>query len=232
MSSVILYIAIGVVMLLAAIIVAMNHRKINVFWGFLAIIFSGAALFCCVLANETGTLIVRADGNPSDTVDAFFNAVLAEDYDKAYSYLEGCSTLGLEKVPSTENGVAIWSALRDSYHYELVGDAKVDGLSAIQEVDFTYLNLSAVDAKVQETTEAELEKIVLERTRAEIYDSENHYLPEVTNEAYTNALTAVLEKSGDYTNTVRLTLSLDCSDNTWYLAVDQTLFKALLGGVA
>ena len=232
MSSVILYILVGVIVLLAAIVISMNHQRISVFWGYLAILFSGAAMFCVILANDAGTLIVRADGNPGDTVDAFFSAVLSEDYDKAYSYLEGSGTLGLENKPATENGIAIWNALRESYHYELVGKAKVDGLSATQEVDFTYLNLLAVDHKVQETTEGELEKIVLERSRSEIYDSENHYLPEVTNEAYTNALTAVLAKAGDYTDTVRLTLSLDCSDNTWYLATDQTLFKALLGGVA
>lgn len=232
MGSFFLYVLIAVIAVLAGVVVAVNHRHVGVLWGSLAILLAAAAMCLCVYAKDVGTFRVRADGNPSDAVSAFFDAVIAEDYNAAYAHLENCGSLGLENTPASDNGVALWNALRESYGYTLIGSAKIDGLTALQDVDFTYLDLSAVDAKVQETTQTELEKIVQSKDRSEIYDENNQYLPEITNQAYANALTSALENADQYKTTVQLSIALDYSDHTWYLATDQTLLKALLGGVA
>lgn len=226
-----LYIIIAAFSILAAILSFFLRKKINVFWAFLSVLLSGAALCMCVFANEVGIFAVWTNGNPGETVSSFLDAFVAEDYDTAYSFLEGCSDLGLITDHADENTALILETLCGSYSYCIDEPPQIEKLTATQNVQFTHLDLNAVNNIVQESTETELQKLVMERSRWEVYDDDNNYLPGITKEAYSNALKEALNHWDSYLKTETLTITLNYSDNAWRIAVNEQLIRAILGGI-
>ena len=124
----------------------------------------------------------------------------------------------------------MYRALRESLSYELVGDCVIDRLDAAQEIQLSYLDLTAIQPDVQAATEAELEDIVQSRTRGEVYDDDNNYLPAVTQEAYSKAVEKVLAKAEDYYTTVGIRLEIKYTGGRWLAVANQTLLTAVSGG--
>ncbi len=227
-----LAIVIGTALALVAVIRCSRKYKMNVLWGSLAVALSSLAALLCLLASSAGILIAKPQGDPQQSVTGFFDSLAAEDYATAYSYLSAYSSLGLENTPSDEVGKMIYKALRESYSYELYGQCNVNKLSANQQLQFTYLDLSAMQADVQAALTQKLEEIVMARPKAEVYDENNKYLPEVTGDAYAAAVEEVLKSAGKYYVTTGIQLQLEYEDGRWLIIPDQALLKALMGGIA
>ena len=209
-----------------------RRHRFNLFYGFLSVLFSGGAMLLCLLATSVGTLVASPSGDPQETVAGFFEALCAEDYDSAYSYLSGYTDLGLANTPSDPVGQAMYDALRESFSYELYGACVEDGLSAHQEVLFTYLDLTAIAPDVEKETMDVLSDFVKTRPRSALYDSSNQYLPEVAQEAYSTAVRTVLADARSYYTTTGLQLALEYVDGTWLIAPNQNLLSAITGGAA
>ncbi len=195
----------------------------------LGLVCLSGALF--LTAGSLGTLFARPEGDPQESVRGFFEALQAEDYESAYGYLSGYSSLGLEQEPEDEATRLAWEALRQSYDYRLVGACEVNALQASQALSFTSLDLPAVLEAVRARVPAELEALVQQRPRSEVYDENNKFRPEVSQEAYTLALRHVLEEPADYLQDRDLTLSLLYREGRWLLQPGDGLLKALLGGM-
>lgn len=226
----VLALAVGLTVL---ILVICNHRKVGIFWGFIAAVLICVTLLVCLFGNTVGILVTGGtEGDPADTVTEFFDAITLGNYTAAYEHLNGYSTLGLENAPEGEAAKLLQKALERSYSYQLNGIAVIDGISAVQDVDFTYLDLGAIDEKVQSLTPKKLEELVASNPLSKVYDENNEYRPEITQKAYINALKEVLSDAEScYTGTT-ITVSLDYIGETWLINPDQALFKALLGGIS
>lgn len=223
------------VFILAALVLTVSlwkKHRFNMFWGLLTALFSCAAMALCLLGISVGTLVSDPVGDPQEAVTGFFDALCAGDYDAAYPYLSGYSDLGLAKEPADPVAQMMSRALRESYSYELYGESSVDKLTARQELLFTYLSLPSIAQDVEAKTMEILEGFVQERPREELYDSENHYLPQVAQEAYSAAVKAVLEKPETYYNTTGIQLELQYVDGDWLLLPDRSLLSAINGGAA
>lgn len=231
-STILLYFFAIILTVAAIVFVVAKHKKVSIFWGLITALLMGCALFVCIFGSSVGTLISSTEGNPVDSVTGFFDAVTLGNYEQAYTYLEGYTTLGLENEPSGEAGMLLHQALKDSYSYALNGSAEVDGITASQNVDFTYLDLSYVDEHVQAIIQDKLSEIVAQHSRNEVYDENNNYRPEITEQAYLSALKAVLSDAESCHRTVTLELKLDYINETWLINPEQTLFRALFGGIA
>jgi hypothetical protein len=81
-------------------------------------------------------------------------------------------------------------------------------------------------------TESVLKEIVRSRSRKEVYDEDDNYLPAVTDEAYKTAITNVLKNAESYRTTAELTVTLDYVDGRWLINADSALLSALMGGAA
>ncbi len=221
-------------LLIALVIMISLHKKhrFSLFCGLLALLFSGGAMLLCLLASTVGTLVARPTGDPQETVTAFFDALSAGDYDSAYARLNGYSDLGLANTPADPVGQKLYDALKESYSYELYGSCVVDQLSAHQEVLFTYLDLPALAADLEEETMEVLSGFVEERPRSELYDKDNNYLPEVAQEAYSTAVDNLLAQAGNYYTTTGVQLELDYMDGSWLLQPSRSLLTAITGGAA
>lgn len=207
-------------------------KKINLFWGLLALVFAGAGLAACVLGADMGTLITRPDGDPQQTVDQFFGSIISGDYASAYACLDDYTDLGLGTAPADAVGMKVYEALKDSYSYRLSGDCRVEGLTAVQQVEFRYFDLTRISDDLEADANAYLEELVAQRSRSEIYDEDDHYLTSVTDEVYAHAINSVLDHAADYYTTVLLDVDLSYTDGTWSLSTSQPMLNALTGGTA
>ena len=222
------------VLALAAIVIliaAKRKYRFRIFWMVLSVIVLAAALLLCVIGSGAGTLYARPEGDPSETAEAFLTALTAGNYDTAYGFMKDYSSLGLETEPTTEIGKTVYDAVRKSFDYSFAGDCRVDKLVAVQPVRFRYLALSAIDPEdVSEKAMTELESAVQSRPREEVYDENDHYLPEVANEAYTAAVNALLAEPERYYDEVEFELRLEYADGRWQVVAAPELLNALSGG--
>lgn len=224
-----------VVLMFAAMAVAVRMGRsgmLRVSWAVLAIIFSGTAMLFTIIGSSVGALYSKAEGDPADTVRKFYDAIVVGDYPTAYSCLSDYTGLRLETEPGTENAALVYDALKASYEYTLVGEAKRDRLNATQTVRVKYLDLASLEASVQDGVQRSLEKIVESRPRSEVYDANDKYLPSVTEEAYTTALKSVLSHADSYYTAAAIDIELTYRGGQWLIVTNQAMLNALMGGVA
>lgn len=233
--SVISTIVIGLIFvaMLIALVVIFRHNnagKINAFWAVIAILLAGGGLILCVIGLTFGTLFAKPAGNPQDTVTEFFTALLAEDYPRAYSCLSNYSGLGLENSPDSEESHMLWEALKESYDFSLRGDCVQEKLSAKQVVEFRHLNVDAVKRDAAGRIDGILRNIVKTRSRGEVFDEEENYLPSVPEEVYHQAYAKAIDNAGGYITSSQITIPLELVDGKWLIAVSSDLITALSGG--
>ena len=207
-----------------------NAGKINAFWAVIAIILAGGGLMLCVIGLTFGTLFAKPAGNPQDTVTEFFSALVEEDYPRAYACLSNYSGLGLENAPDSEESRQLWNALKESYDFSLHGACEQDKLSAKQLVEFRHLNVDAVKRDAAGRIDGILRKIVETRTRGEVFDAEDNYLPSVPEEAYRQAFAEALGNAENYYTSSQITVPLTFMDGRWLITADSNLITALSGG--
>lgn len=232
LGSIVCCIVVIVAFIAVVAILIKKRRGIKPMWGILASVFAALALIISIVGVHAGTLIAKPTGNPQEVAVEFMDSVIAGDYEKAYSFLNGYSSLGLENEPSDEIGKLMYDALKKSFSYELTGECFVDKLEANQQIQFTFLDLPSTEEDVQTKTEAILKEIVASRPAKSVYDENNNYLPEVAHEAYAKALNEVLQHAEDYYTSDGVLLQLVYSDGSWSVIPAQSLIKALSGNTA
>ena len=217
---------------LAAVVRMGKSGHLNVPWAVLSVLLAGLALLLCVIGSTAGPLYARSGGDPAQTVAKFYDAVLAGDYPTAYSCLSDYTGLGLETEPAGDNAVKIYAALRESYDYALSGTAKVDGMSAVQNVRFRYLDLSSLEASVEDGMQRNIEKAARDEPADQVYDENNKYLPAVAEKAYSDALTSVLSHASSYYTASVIEVELTYTDGQWLIVTNRDMLNALMGGAA
>ena len=184
--------------------------KTKKFWLLMAVLFSLAAIASCLYAFVNGSIFVRPDGDPQQTVDRFFDALRAGEYERAYGCLEDASSLGLEQAVEGDSAPVI-EALKSSYDYSLLGQCGVDRLSASQKLRFRFLDVRGVNRAIDESIDAVLEEYAEDLGLDEIYDAEGNYLPALTDRVYAEAQRRVLQKAEDF----YISRELECSSTMW-----------------
>ena len=232
--STVLCLAILSLMLFAAVFIFRRNKggRIRGLWAIPAVILAGAAMILCVYAVNVGTLVAKPEGNPQDTVHLFFDSIMAKDYETAYGCLSNYSSLGLEQEPDSEEGKLVYAAVKNSWAYSLKGDCRQDKLHASQDITMRYLDLKGIEEDAAARVEGLLNEIVQSRPISEVFDENNGYREEITDEVYLRAISAVLENQSQYYRTKDLTVSMDYKDGRWLISADRELLSALTGGAA
>lgn len=204
--------------------------RINVFWAVLGTVISGFAMLLCIVGSTSGTVYTKADGDPAETVQLFYDSIKKQDYVAAYSCLSDYSTLGLEKLPQTENAKLAYEALRQSYDYSIMGKPQIDRLEATVRVRFQYLDMTSFEDSVASRTNDNLAAFVKENPISAVYDENDQYLPEVTEKAYADALEFILNKADTYYSSTELSIKLEYVDGKWLIITDDAILRPLMGG--
>ena len=217
-----------------AVLRAARKKRLKAVWGVLAVAFAALALLCCFSAHKLTPALPASDsiGDPQDTVKDFFNAVIAQDYDKACGYLIDYASLGLDQEPESEAARLMADALRESYTYSLYGDCRVSGMTASQQVLFEMLDLTAMQEDLKAGTEAAVQKMSEELPESQVVDPEGNYLPEITERAYLDTLKELLSRPEKYRTVVGLEMELHYTVEGWRITTGRDLLNALSGRTA
>lgn len=206
--------------------------RANVPWAVLAALLTGAALLTAIVGSSVGTLYTKPDGDPRETVSAFFEALSAGDYERAYSYLGDYTGLGLENTPTDANGQLVYTTMREYFDCRVTGGAEIVKLDARVPVRIRYLNVPATQDDIEELIDKNLEKFVKDNPRNLVYDADNHYRPELTEQLYADALRYVMEHSNQYCVTEQFDMELVYRDGRWFILTNPKLLSALTGAMA
>jgi len=218
------------VLMLLVVMVAAIRKKIRFLPGVVSVVCFGAAMLVCIMGPKLGTVITAPAGDPQKTVTAFFDAVMAGNYEEAYKHLDYYSSLGLENEPSDEASKLISAQLHSTYSYRLYGDCLEEGLTAKQQVLMEHLDVVRLQSKLGDKTHDVLEEMVRNAPASAVYNEDNSFKPEVTQQAYTQAVGELLEKPEYYRTTSGMELTLIYTDDGWKIQADEALLRALCGG--
>jgi hypothetical protein len=218
------------VLALLVVMVAAIRKKIRFLPGVVTVVCFGAAMLVCVLGPKLGTVITAPAGDPQKTVTAFFDAVMAGDYEEAYKHLDYYSSLGLENEPADEASKLIYDQLRGTYSYRLHGECLEEGLTAKQQVLMEHLDVVRLQSKLGDKTHDVLEEMVRTAPASTIYNADDTFKPEVTQKAYTQAVGELLEKPEYYRTTSGMELTLVYTNDGWRIQASDALLRALCGG--
>ena len=93
-----------------------------------------------------------------------------------------------------------------------------------------HLDVVRLQSKLGDKTHDVLEEMVRNSPSSTIYDADFNFKPEVTQQAYTEAVSLLLEKPEYYRTTSGMELTLVYTNDGWKIQADETLLRALCGG--
>ena len=203
----------------------------------LSFLSAAAALALLLITPGAGALDpmprpeLKPQGDPHDAAAAFFDALQAGDSETAEGLLDGEGRLLIGEATESEGAQRMLQALAGAYAVRLRGGSVVDGLDARQSASLTALDLNAVQAALNGETEAGLRELSEQRPRRFLADEAGAFLPEAAEEAWTAALSRVLEHPEEYTRTSELELQLHYTPLGWRISNAEELLCILNGGV-
>lgn len=226
-------VSIILVLLLCAIIlftISKQRNRLNPALGIIGMSLAAFTLVSAVYFTESGILLLHTNGNPSEQVNKLYSNVLNGNYDVAYSCLKDYSTLGLENEPSDDYSERIYTALKESYSYELIGDAVIQEFTATQTVRFTYLEISAISDSIASEIDDLLEERIESLPWHQIYDDNGDYRTDLLDEVYNTAFDNAMKNIGSYKVTTDYTVNLEYVGDTWYVLVNDDMTYCFSGG--
>ena len=203
----------GVILVLAGLLVAVSGAYIS------------------FAAMDAEPVLIAEPVEATRKVEELMDAVVSCDYEKASSLIYGNPTLGLDRDPADQVGIMLWDAFTKSQSYELKGGCTAVESGLVQQVVFTYLDMTSVTANLGERSQAMLvERIEAAEDIDEIYDENNEYREDVVMEVLEEAVAKALKEDAQNV-TVELTVNLIFRDGQWWIVADNALLNAISGGV-
>ncbi|MCR5250116.1 MAG: phosphodiester glycosidase family protein [Lachnospiraceae bacterium] len=206
-----------------------RHRS-ELLWSSAASLCVCLLLFFCIVADAEGTLVFLPSDTPEHKAEHFFHNLVTGSYEAAAADLSRPRQFFSEPEDADATDRLYYEYLKKSFSYRLKGEAVRDKTHAEQTVSFTYLDLKQLPDPISEQVMNELAGLVEERKKAEVYDEDENYRPEILEEVYADSVREVLSHAEDYYTTTDLTVALDYSDGEWFIEPADPLFLALAGG--
>ncbi len=177
-----------------------------------AVVFFSAAML--------DTLVIGKRPNPADTVSDFFDYLGAEDYRQAMELVENYDTLCFE-TKGSEVVEQFKDNLIKSYHLEVVGEAKISGLDAVQTINLTFLDsrLLFADASVK-ASETAMEF----KNNGGVIDSDEQAM-----KFFNESLTECMTDSEAFYSTESIDVELYYNGKEWEIVMTDELLNAVCG---
>lgn len=201
-----------------------------------------AYVFACIgvilLIGSMGFFLLNRNAEvrvlelPRDAVSCsedFAQALNDGDLEAASRYIYGQPDLGVGTVPENPETALLWEAFRDSIAVELKEEWTVEQGSFVRTCSITTLDVSVVVGKLRERVQSVLDqRIASAQNLAEIYDEQNNYREELTEQVIQEALQQVMTQDAE-SMTRDVTLKLVNRDGHWWVVPHQNLLQILTG---
>lgn len=173
----------------------------------------------------------QPSGDPQETVRRFFEALAAEDYERAYACLDGVETLGLEYEPRRDSGRELRAAMRSQFAAELYGECTVDGDRAYQQVNCRYFDVAKLNREAKTEAILIISRYVSTHPVGDLYNEAGNYRPELLLDAWDEAVEQLLLTPENYRSSGGVQLELRWHDGAWRIVPNEKLLQLLTGGV-
>lgn len=164
-------------------------------------------------------------------VVAMMDAFCAGDYETAQRAMYGTIELGVNRDASDEIGKIVWEAFENSMSYELVGECYATDSGLSQNIRVKTMDIASVTAYLEQNAKDVLD----ERVRAAedpntVYDENDEYRDEFVMSVLLDVARDGIENHAQTIET-ELTLNLVWSEDQWWVVSNDTLLKAVSGGI-
>lgn len=161
--------------------------------------------------------------------EVFAKTLNEGDLQAAAQMIYGQPDLGVAEVPSTAESAMVWDAFRESISLEYTGKCYAAQGSLLREGSMTILDFSGIMEKLPERTQSLMnQKIASAADLTEIYDEDNNFRQELTEQVLQEALHQAIAQDGKPI-TRDVTIQLILRDGSWWVVPDQALLQSLSG---
>lgn len=211
-----------------------RKRKIGFFsgvYGALGAFLAAVCIFLALMNMQASPVLLKQPQEAMDQVNTMMEALCAGDYDTVSQCLYGKPNLGLDREAEDPVGQMFWNALEESFSYEVHGQFHATDSGVALNASISALDLDSVTANLRERARTIMEKRISEAEDTdEIYDTNNEYREEFVMDALYNAAREALEQDARQT-TWEMTLNLVYENGQWWIMPEQTLLRAISGGI-
>lgn len=225
-----IYIGSFLLFLLLLIPLGRKKKRIRIGYAVLAAVFFCGALFVCILAGAKGTLYFAPTEDAKTSAKRFLDYCVTDNEEAAMEMLSSEEPLFVTFKDEGETEKYIFNTLRQSLSYRLDGTAAMNGTHASVPATVTYLNLSSLSPDLSDKVNSLLKDKVENSRKAEVFDENNEYRPDVLNMLYEEAVVGILQTPDKYLEESSFDLEMDYKDGEWKIAPNAALKLALAGG--
>ena len=218
------------------IVIFSVKRSVRFFPAFVSLLTASAVLAICIFYPELDLLYAHPAGNPAEKTDLFLTAVNEGRIGDAYGILSGsgpsesAGAEGARAVFGDDTAAMYYDFLIRSYRCEYTGEMSIHDLSASVPVRIWYADLQDASARIDEGFDVQLDSIVQNNARKDVYGDDDSYEGWVIEQAYAGAASEVL--SGKPAECFRdIVISLSFSEGQWMIDTSDELLDILGGGV-
>lgn len=211
-----------------------RKRKTGFYSGIYGALGAFLAAVCVLLAlmnMHASPVLLKQPQAAMDQVSTMMDALCAGDYETVSGCLYGKPNLGLDREAADPVGALFWEALEESFSYELHGQFHATDSGVALNATITALDLDSVTVNLRERARTVMEQRIAEAEDAdEIYDENSEYREDFVMDALYDAAMEALEQDARHT-TWELTLNLVYENGQWWIMPEQTLLRAISGGI-
>ena len=210
-----------------------RNRQIGFFsivYGLLAavLILSCAAL--ALLNANASPILVQQPQAAMDQIQTMLDALCAGEYQTVSTCLYGQPNLGLDREAEDPVGQLFWTALEESFSYEIAGEFHATDSGVALNVSISALDINSVTLNLRQRAQALMEnQIAQAEDTDEIYDENNEYREEFVMGSLYQAARDALAEDAQYV-TQELTVKLVYENGQWWNLPEQDLLRVISGG--
>lgn len=201
-------------------------------FGLMGICVAISALWLSVHAMDAAPAIIETPESALEQVESMMDSFCSGDYTGASVCMYGNPNLGVDREAADAVGALIWEAFEKSMSYELTGEIYATNEGLAQNIRITTLDISAVTAYIKENARVNIET---EAAAAEeydaVFDENDEYREEFIQGILEETTRLALEQNAAQITT-EVTLHLVWSDGQWWVVSNDSLLKAVSGGIA
>lgn len=201
-------------------------------FGLMGICVAISALWLSVHAMDAAPAIIETPESALEQVESMMDSFCSGDYTGASACMYGNPNLGVDREAADAVGALIWEAFEKSMSYELTGEIYATNEGLAQNIRITTLDISAVTAYIKENARVNIET---EAAAAEeydaVFDENDEYREEFIQGILEKTTRLALEQNAAQITT-EVTLHLVWSDGQWWVVSNDSLLKAVSGGIA
>lgn len=201
-------------------------------FGLAGICVAISALWLSAYALDAEPAIVTAPESALEQVEHMMDSFCDGDYAAASGYLYGTPDLGADRDAADEIGVMIWEAFESSMEWELVGACYATDSGLAQNITVTTVDISAITDYIEANARSRIEeKAKATEDYDEVFDENDEYRDSFISGVLSEVTQAAIQAANAHITT-DVTLHLVWSQEQWWVVSNDSLIRAVSGGIA